>query len=253
MAVGPEALSARTVCGAPAEVVSTIGPVIATLTPTLSADPGARARRLEALRAARLYVCTDARTHQGDLATFLHEAYEGGVDIIQLRDKGLEARAEIAALQLLARIAAEHGRLFAVNDRADVAALVGADILHLGQGDLTTAQARALLGPDVLLGRSTHALTQARQAAADAGVDYYCVGPVWATPTKPGRPPVGLDLVADAAEIGDKPWFAIGGIDAGRVAPLRAAGAGRIVVVRAVTQAERPRDAASLLRHALED
>ena len=226
--------------------------MIATLTPTLPPDSGARTRRLAALRASRLYVCTDARTRQGDLEAFLHQAYEGGVDIIQLRDKGLEARAEIAALELLARVAAEHGRLFAGNDRADVAALVGADILHLGQGDLTTAQARALLGPDVLLGRSTHALTQARQAAGDDGVDYYCVGPVWATPTKPGRAPVGLDLVADAAEIGDKPWFAIGGIAADRVDRLRAAGARRIVVVRAVTQAERPRDAAGMLRDALE-
>ncbi|SDB79963.1 thiamine-phosphate pyrophosphorylase [Raineyella antarctica] len=222
-----------------------------TLTPALPSDPASRGRRLAALRAARLYLCTDARTAQGDLEAFLHAAYEGGVDIIQLRDKGLEARDEIAALELLARVAAEHGRLFAVNDRADIAALVGADVFHVGQGDLTTSQARALLGPDILVGRSTHSLEQAREAAADPGLDYFCVGPVWATPTKPGRTAVGLDLVADAAEIGDKPWFAIGGIDVERAGRIRAAGAERAVVVRAITQADRPREAAVLLRNAL--
>lgn len=222
-----------------------------TLSPALAPDPAARARRLAALQDARLYLCTDARTEQGDLAGFLHAAYEGGVDIIQLRDKRLEARAEIEALEMLSRISAEHGRLFAVNDRADVAALVGADVFHVGQGDLTTAQARALLGDDVLIGRSTHSLAQAREAAADPGVDYFCVGPVWTTPTKPGRPSVGLGLVADAAEIGDKPWFAIGGVDADRAAQLRAVGATRAVVVRAITEAARPRDAAVLLRNAL--
>ncbi len=222
-----------------------------TRTPSPVTDPTVRAHRLAALDAARLYLCTDARTGQGDLAEFLHAAYEGGVDIIQLRDKGLEARDEIAALELLARIAAEHGRLFAVNDRADIALLVGADVFHVGQGDLSTEQARRVLGPDVLVGRSTHTLGQAREAAGDAGLDYFCVGPVWATPTKPGRAAVGLDLVADAAGIGDKPWFAIGGVDVDRVPQVRAAGAERIVVVRAVTQAERPRDAATMLRNAL--
>lgn len=210
-----------------------------------------RSRRLAALDAARLYLCTDARTAQGDLEAFLHAAYEGGVDIIQLRDKGLEARAEIAALELLARVATEHGRMFAVNDRADIALLVGADVFHVGQGDLTTAQARTVLGPDVVIGRSTHSLDQAREAAEDPGLDYFCVGPVWATPTKPGRPAVGLDLVADAAEIGAKPWFAIGGIDIERVGQVRAAGAERVVVVRAITQAAQPRDAATMLRNAL--
>ena len=244
------ALSART-SQAPAESRPYYKPVTPPLTPALLPDPEARLRRLTVLRESRLYLCTDARTARGDLASFLHAAYEGGVDIIQRRDKGLEARAEIAALELLARVAAEHGRLFAVNDRADIAALVGADVFHVGQGDLTTQQARALLGPDVLVGRSTHSLAQAREAAADPGLDYSCVGPVWATPTKPGRTAVGLDLVADAAGIGAKPWFAIGGIDAERALQVRAAGARRAVVVRAITQAERPREAAVLLRNAL--
>ncbi len=225
--------------------------VTSTLTPAFSPDPDTRDRRLAALADARLYLCTDARTAQGDLDSFLHAAFEGGVDIIQLRDKTLEAREEIAALELLGRIAAEYGRLFAVNDRADIAALVGADVFHVGQGDLTTAQARALLGPDIIIGRSTRSLAQAREAASDPGLDYFCVGPVWATPTKPGRTAVGLDLVADAAEISEKPWFAIGGIDAERAGQVRAAGANRIVVVRAITQAERPREAATLLRNVL--
>jgi len=241
---------------APAECAPYYRPVTSSPTPSVPSARTSRSRRLAALDAARLYLCTDARTEQGDLEAFLHAAYEGGVDIIQLRDKRLEARAEIAALELLGRIAAEHGRLFAVNDRADLALLVGADVFHVGQGDLTTAQARTILGPDVLVGRSTHSLAQAREAAEDPGLDYFCVGPVWATPTKPGRPPVGLDLVADAAEIGTalhppKPWFAIGGIDTARVPQLRAAGAERIVVVRAITQAARPREAATMLRNAL--
>lgn len=221
------------------------------LSPALAPDPAARTRRLAALQEARLYLCTDARRERGDLAAFLHAAYEGGVDIIQLRDKALEAGAEIEALELLARISAEHGRLFAVNDRADIAALVGADVFHVGQGDLGVDQSRALLGPDVLVGCSTHSLEQARRAATDPAVDYFSVGPVWTTPTKPGRAAVGLGLVADAAELGDKPWFAIGGVDAERAGQLRAAGATRAVVVRAITEAERPREAAVLLRNAL--
>ncbi|QGF25191.1 thiamine phosphate synthase [Raineyella fluvialis] len=224
---------------------------MSTPSPTQLTDPSVRSRRAAALAAARLYLCTDARSDQGDLEAFLHAAYEGGVDIIQLRDKRLEARAEIEALTVLGRIAAEHGRMFAVNDRADVALLVGADVLHVGQGDLTTAQARRVVGPDVMIGRSTHSLAQAREAAEDSALDYFCVGPVWETPTKPGRTAVGLDLVADAAGIGDKPWFAIGGINVEQVPQLRAAGAGRIVVVRAITEASRPRDAATMLRNAL--
>ena len=111
-----------------------------------------RTARRRALEAARLYLCTDARTKQGDLAAFLDAAYAGGVDIIQLRDKSLEAREEIAALEVLRDAARRHGRLFSVNDRADVALLVGADVFHVGQGDLTSGQARAVLGPGVLPG-----------------------------------------------------------------------------------------------------
>jgi thiamine-phosphate pyrophosphorylase len=125
----------------------------------------------------------------------------------------------------------------------------GADVFHVGQGDLTSAQARAVLGPDVLLGRSTHSREQALAAEADGEIDYFCVGPVWETPTKPGRPAVGTDLLAETAASAVKPWFAIGGIEAGpRLSEVREAGAERVVVVRAITSAVDPAAAARVLK-----
>ena len=150
-----------------------------------------RVSRAAQLEDARLYLCTPARALQGDLRDFLHAAYDGGVDIIQLRDKGLDTSAEIAALEVLAEVAREHGKLFAVNDRADVAALVGADVFHVGQDDLTIAQARTLLGPEVLLGLSTHSLAQARAAMQDADLDYFCTGPLWRPRQSRGVPQQG--------------------------------------------------------------
>jgi thiamine-phosphate pyrophosphorylase len=212
------------------------------------------------LAAARLYLCTDARRERGDLAQFVDAALAGGVDIVQLRDKGsageqrsgpLEARDELAACEVLADAARRHGALFAVNDRADIARAAGADVLHLGQGDLPLAVAREIVGPDTLIGLSTHDQDQVA-AAVDSRADYFCVGPCWPTPTKPGRRAPGLRLVRAAAELGgDKPWFAIGGIDAQRLPDVLAAGARRIVVVRAITAAEDPRAAAERLRSAL--
>ncbi|MCO1339936.1 thiamine-phosphate diphosphorylase [Kocuria polaris] len=203
-----------------------------------------RSERLELLDATRLYVCTNAREERGDLCEFLAAAYAGGVGIVQLRDKGMEAGAEIDRVMVLAEVAREQGLMFSVNDRADIAALTGADVLHLGQGDLSTSQARALLGPDVLIGRSTRSLSQINEANQDPGTDYFCVGPVWETPTKPGRAAVGLDLLGYAAAVAKKPWFAIGGIDAQRLPQVIEAGAERVVVVRAVTEAEDPAAAA---------
>lgn len=211
-----------------------------------------RAARLDRLREAALYVCTDARTAQGDLPEFLDAAYAGGVDIIQLRDKNLEARAEIEALEVLREAAHRHGKPFSVNDRADVALLVGADVFHVGQGDLTSEQARTVLGPDVILGRSTHSIDQAKAAEADPEIDYYCLGPVWETPTKPGRPAIGLEPLHALAVAATKPWFAIGGISAGnRLGEVKAAGAQRIVAVRAVTAAPDPTAAAAELKDEL--
>lgn len=216
--------------------------------------------RLSVLATARLYLCTDARRERGDLAEFADAALAGGVDIIQLRDKGsageqrfgpLEAREELAACQILADAARRHGALFAVNDRADIARAAGADVLHLGQGDLPPAVARDIAGPDVLLGLSSHDREQAA-AAARGEADYFCVGPCWPTPTKPGRAAPGLGLVRAAAEFNtDKPWFAIGGIDERRLPEVLDAGARRIVVVRAITAAADPRAAARRLSSAL--
>lgn len=197
-------------------------------------------------------MCVTARRERGDLRDFLHTAYEGGVDIIQLRDKTLEAAAEIEAIQVLAEVAREHGKLFAVNDRADVALLTGADVFHVGQGDLTTRQARTVLGPDVVLGRSCHSPAQVDAALAEPGLDYFCTGPVWETPTKPGRAAVGLELPRYAAEhAGTTPFFAIGGVDAARLPAVLGTGATRIVVVRAVTEARDVTAAARELRSAL--
>lgn len=212
-------------------------------------NAGARRR---ALRDAKLYVCVTARSDRGDLREFLHAAYEGGVDIIQLRDKSLEAAEEIEAIEVLAEVAREHGKLFSVNDRADVALLTGADVFHVGQGDLTTPQVRQLLGPDVIVGRSCRTREQVDAAVADSGLDYFCTGPVWETPTKPGRAAVGFALPEYAALMaGDKPFFAIGGIDAARLPDVLQTGASRVVVVRAVTEAADPAGAARELRELL--
>jgi thiamine-phosphate pyrophosphorylase len=216
------------------------------------------------LAAATLYLCTDARRERGDLAQFADAVLAGGVDIIQLRDKGsageqrfgpLEVRAELAACEILADAARRHGALFAVNDRADIARAASADVLHLGQSDLPLGVAREIVGPARLLGLSTHDSAQVA-AAAVSEADYFCVGPCWPTPTKPGRAAPGLQLVRAASRLvsaleSDKPWFAIGGIDAQRLPDVLEAGARRIVVVRAITAADDPRAAAQQLRSAL--
>jgi thiamine-phosphate pyrophosphorylase len=212
------------------------------------------------LASARLYLCTDARRDRGDLAEFADAALAGGVDVIQLRDKGsaaerargpLEARDELAALEVLADAARRHGALLAVNDRADIARAARADVLHLGQDDLPLPAARDITGPGTVIGRSTHDQAQVAAAIAE-DVDYFCVGPCWPTPTKPGRPAPGLTLVRSTAALAcDKPWFAIGGIDADRLPDVLAAGARRIVVVRAITAADDPRIAAQQLSSAL--
>jgi thiamine-phosphate pyrophosphorylase len=200
---------------------------------------------------ARLYLCTDSRRERGDLAEFLDAALRGGVDIVQLREKGLEARDELALLEVVADAATRHGALWAANDRADVAAAAGADVLHLGQDDLPVPYARRFVGADPLVGRSTHDRAQVDAAEAEADVDYFCVGPTWPTPTKPGRPAPGLDLTRYAAGHATRPWFAIGGIDADRLDEVLAAGATRVVVVRAITDAEDPEAAARALRSRL--
>lgn len=201
---------------------------------------------------ARLYLCTDARRDRGDLAEFLDAALPAGVDVVQLRDKHLEAREELALLELMADACRRHGTLLAVNDRADVALAAHADVLHLGQDDLPVPVARQIVGDRPLVGRSTHSPAQADAAAVEPGVDYFCAGPVWATPTKPGRPAAGLPLVEHVARRRpDRPWFAIGGIDHANLDDVLAAGATRVVVVRAITEADDPAAATAALARRL--
>jgi thiamine-phosphate pyrophosphorylase len=215
--------------------------------------PTARAVALRArLDRARLYLCTDARVRQGDLPEFLDAVLAGGVDIVQLREKGLEARQEIEYLSVFREACERHGALLAVNDRADVAYEVHPDVLHLGQDDLPVRAARGILGEDILIGRSTHSGEQAVAAAAEPGVDYFCAGPVWATPTKAGRPAAGPKLVEHVAALGaSRPWFAIGGIDLTNIDQVISWGARRVVVVRAITEAADPGAAAAALARRL--
>ena len=213
------------------------------------ADGSEGAARRARLADGRLYLCVGDRP---DLAEFLDAVLAGGVDVVQLREKGIEARQELALCEVVAEAAARHGALWSVNDRADVALATGTDVLHLGQDDLPVAQARRILGNDVVIGRSTHDEDQLVAALAEPGVDYVCVGPTWETPTKPGRPAAGLGLVRAAAASGtDRPWFAIGGIDASNLDEVLEAGASRVVVVRALTEAADPHAAAQDLKRRL--
>ena len=197
----------------------------------------------------RLYLCTPDRP---DLALFLEACIAGGVDVVQLREKHLEARPLLARARLAALVCRSHGVPCVLNDRPDLALEVGADGVHLGQDDAPPALARRILGPHALVGLSTHAPTQLAAAAAEP-VDYVSVGPVVATPTKPGRRGTGLRYVAHAAANAVVPWFVTGGASPDSVAAMVAAGARRFVVVRWLTLAPDPRDAARALRGTIDD
>jgi thiamine-phosphate pyrophosphorylase len=200
--------------------------------------------RRERLRASRLYLCTPIRP---DLDGFADAVLGAGADLIQLRDKEAEAGPLLEAAAVLREAADRHGALFAVNDRADVALAAEADVLHLGQDDLPMIWARRILGDGVLLGRSTHDPGQAARAAAEPW-DYLVAGPVWATATKPGRPATGASLLKAVAALDPpQPWFAIGGIDPTNLPQVTDAGATRIVIVRAITNAPDPADATRTL------
>ncbi len=205
--------------------------------------------RRERLRTARLYLCCDARPHGEDPEPLLRAALNGGVDIVQLREKSLPRReVELAALTFR-RLCDTYSALFVVNDDPDLARACNADGVHVGQDDMPAAEARAALGPDAIVGLSTHSEEQIA-AAAEQPVDYVSVGPIWETPTKEGRPAVGLDLIRHATASAPHPFFAIGGIDASNAAEVIDAGARRICVVRAIRDAENPAVAAEELRGA---
>jgi thiamine-phosphate pyrophosphorylase len=218
-------------------------------------SPSGTDRRARLAR-AHLYLVCDARGDGRDLAAFLDAALRGGVDLIQLRDKQADDDAVLAAAPAFRAAADAHDALFVLNDRPDLVAATGADGVHVGQDDLSVAEARAAVGPDGIVGLSTH--TPAQVDAADAAgargtIDYFAVGPVHATPTKPGRPAVGLELVEHAASAPRSvPWFAIGGLDDATIGAAAAAGATRAVVVRALTGAEDPEAMARSLRATVE-
>jgi thiamine-phosphate pyrophosphorylase len=202
------------------------------------------ADRRERLAASRLYLCTPIRP---DLAAFADAVLAAGVDLIQLRDKQAEAGPLLEASAVLRAAADRHDALFAVNDRADIALAAGADVLHLGQDDLPLSWARRILGEEILLGRSTHDLAQATKAASEPW-DYLVAGPIWATATKPGRPATGPALLGAVAALDPpQPWFAIGGIAPDNLHEVTAAGATRVVIVRAITDAPDPATATRTL------
>jgi thiamine-phosphate pyrophosphorylase len=204
--------------------------------------------RRERLAQARLYFVTDLRP---GLETLLEAGLRGGVDMVQLRDKRADDDALLRAAARFRELCDRHEALFWLNDRPHLVARARADGVHLGQDDLPVAEAREQLGPDVLIGLSTHSPEQF-DAALRSSADQLSVGPVWETPTKQGRPAAGLSYVRYAAQHGgERPWFAIGGIDAGNVGEVVAAGARRIVVVRAIADADDPEAAARELDRAL--
>ena len=202
------------------------------------------------LAAARLYLVAGLRPGGRALEDVLRPALEGGVDVFQLREKDARDDELLAGAAIARGLCDAAGALLIVNDRPDLARLAGADGVHVGQDDASVADARAQAGAELIVGLSTHTPNQI-DAARTAGADYIGVGPVHATPTKPGRPAVGLDLVRYAAKAAELPWFAIGGIDEASVGLVAAAGARRVAVVRAIAEAADPRDAAQAIRVAL--
>ena len=196
-----------------------------------------------AISAARLYLVCDARPD-----AFLEQALSGGVDLVQLRLKDASDGEIVGVARRYKSVCAARGVPLILNDRPDLVREAHADGVHVGQDDMPAAQARELVGPERIIGLSTHSPEQVDAAGAQPDVDYIGVGPVHSTPTKPGRPAVGLDLVRYASVNAATPFFAIGGIDAGNVAAVRAAGATRIAVVRAITDAADPEAAARSLR-----
>ena len=207
--------------------------------------------RRERLRRARLYFVTDVQPRLEELLT---AALAGGVDMVQLRNKAAGDDELVRAAAVFRRLCDEHGALFWLNDRPDLVAACGADGVHVGQDDMPVVEARRVAGNDVLVGLSTHSRAQLDAAVAAGDADQLSVGPVWETPTKEGRPAAGLDYVRYAARVaGDRLWFAIGGIDLGNVREVIAAGASRVVVVRAIRDADEPQAAAAALTAALEE
>ena len=208
--------------------------------------------RRERLRTARLYLVVEARPAGRSAEELLRPALAGGVDMVQLREKDAGDDEILRAAAEFRTLCDDHGALFWVNDRPELALAAGADGVHVGQHDAPVEEVRAAVGEELLVGLSTHSRAEV-DVAVESAADQLSVGPVWETPTKEGRPATGLGLIEYAAErAGAAPWFAIGGIDRDTVGDVIAAGASRIVVVRAIRDASDPRAAAAGLRAALE-
>lgn len=197
----------------------------------------------------RLYLVTDA-SDKRDYAAFLAEVIEAGVGMVQLRDRALTDKELIAVARVFAQACRDNGALFIVNDRVDIALLSGADGVHVGQDDAQPDDVRKITGADFIIGLSTHTPDQI-DAANKTSADYIGVGPIFETPTKPGRPAVGLDLVRYAARAAQKPFFAIGGIDSSNAASVVDGGAQSISVLRAISTAADPAAATRELADAL--
>jgi thiamine-phosphate pyrophosphorylase len=214
---------------------------------SLASPEAAGPLRRERLRTARLYFICEAQPRGEDPEPLLRAALTGGVDIVQLRDKDATRRSLEIAGQTFRRLCDTYSALFTVNDDPSLARACNADGVHVGQDDVDVAEAREMLGPDAIIGLSTHSEQQIAEAD---GVDYISVGPVWETPTKEGRPAVGLELVRHAAAHSRFPFYAVGGIDAGKAPEVVEAGASRLCVVRAIRDAEDPGGVATALRQA---
>ena len=211
-------------------------------------NAGLGERRRAALERARLYLCTADRA---DLAEFVTEVCEAGVNIVQLRDKELGDTALLERAAVARDAAQASGALFVLNDRPDLAVACDADGVHVGQDDVPAAVARQIVGPDALVGLSTHAPEELAASAVEP-VDYVSAGPVEPTPTKPGRPGTGLDYIRLAAEASPHPFFVTGGVSSATLPAIAAAGATRFVVVRALTGAADPAAVARELRRLLD-
>jgi thiamine-phosphate pyrophosphorylase len=216
---------------------------------SLSPPEGDGPLRRERLRTARLYFVCDARPRDEDPEALIRAALGGGVDILQLREKELGREEIERSASTFRRLCDTYSALFIVNDDPELARVCDADGVHLGQDDGSAQAARELLGPDAIVGLSTHSEEQIA-AAAERPIDYISVGPIWETPTKAGRPAVGLDLVSHAAESAQWPFFAIGGVDPANAEQVVRAGARRLCAVRAIRDAEDPAAAAEALRRA---
>jgi thiamine-phosphate pyrophosphorylase len=202
--------------------------------------------RRQRLRWARLYFVCEARPNGADPEALLNAAMAGGVGMIELRDREQPRGVIERSGRTFRRLANTYGAPFIVNDDPHLAVELGADGVHVGQDDMDPAEARKVVGPDAIVGLSTHSREQIA-AAGEQPVDYISVGPIWETPTKDGRPATGLELIQAAAAIAPRPWFAIGGVDPENVGQVVEAGAERVCVVRAIRDSESPRQAAESL------